>query len=190
MIPVGHWYKGLLLRLKKAEVEMPKTHVRTPLPMGKTVFSIVILLILIFSKYIYMASLNSYYTFYLIHKFGVSVQASQLYLFVFLIATAIGTLLGGPIGDRVGRKYVIWASILGAAPFTLIMPHVENLYLTAILSFCVGLTLSSAFPAILVYAQELLPYKLGLISGLFLVLPSGWRGLHRPYWGIWLTGMV
>lgn len=91
-----------------------------------------------------MASLNSYYTFYLIHKFGVSVQASQLYLFVFLIATAIGTLLGGPIGDRVGRKYVIWASILGAAPFTLIMPHVENLYLTTVLSFCVGLTLSSA----------------------------------------------
>ena len=167
MIPVGHWYKSFLLRLRKAEGETLKTSVCRPLPMGKTVFSIAILLILIFSKYIYMASLNSYYTFYLIHKFGVSVQASQLYLFVFLIATAIGTLLGGPIGDRVGRKYVIWASILGAAPFTLIMPHVENLYLTTILSFCVGLTLSSAFPAILVYAQELLPYKLGLISGLF-----------------------
>lgn len=183
MIPVGHWYKGLLLRLKKVEVEMPKTHVRTPLPMGKTVFSIVILLILIFSKYIYMASLNSYYTFYLIHKFGVSVQASQLYLFVFLIATAIGTLLGGPIGDRVGRKYVIWASILGAAPFTLIMPHVENLYLTAILSFCVGLTLSSAFPAILVYAQELLPYKLGLISGLFFGFAFGVAGIASAVLG-------
>lgn len=183
MIPVGHWYKGLLLRLKKAEVEMPKTHVRTPLPMGKTVFSIVILLILIFSKYIYMASLNSYYTFYLIHKFGVSVQASQLYLFVFLIATAIGTLLGGPIGDRVGRKYVIWASILGAAPFTLIMPHVENLYLTAVLSFCVGLTLSSAFPAILVYAQELLPYKLGLISGLFFGFAFGVAGIASAVLG-------
>ena len=183
MIPVGRWYKGLLLRLKKAEVEMPKTHVRTPLPMGKTVFSIVILLILIFSKYIYMASLNSYYTFYLIHKFGVSVQASQLYLFVFLIATAIGTLLGGPIGDRVGRKYVIWASILGAAPFTLIMPHVENLYLTAILSFCVGLTLSSAFPAILVYAQELLPYKLGLISGLFFGFAFGVAGIASAVLG-------
>lgn len=165
MIPVGHWYKSFLLRLRKAEGETLKTSVSRPLPMGKTVFSIAILLILIFSKYIYMASLNSYYTFYLIHKFGVSVQASQLYLFVFLIATAIGTLLGGPIGDRVGRKYVIWASILGAAPFTLIMPHVENLYLTTVLSFCVGLTLSSAFPAILVYAQELLPYKLGLIFG-------------------------
>ena len=183
MIPVGHWYKSFLLRLRKAEGETLKTSVCRPLPMGKTVFSIAILLILIFSKYIYMASLNSYYTFYLIHKFGVSVQASQLYLFVFLIATAIGTLLGGPIGDRVGRKYVIWASILGAAPFTLLMPHVENLYLTTILSFCVGLTLSSAFPAILVYAQELLPYKLGLISGLFFGFAFGVAGIASAVLG-------
>ena len=183
MIPVGHWYKSFLLRLRKAEGETLKTSVCRPLPMGKTVFSIAILLILIFSKYIYMASLNSYYTFYLIHKFGVSVQASQLYLFVFLIATAIGTLLGGPIGDRVGRKYVIWASILGAAPFTLLMPHVENLYLTPILSFCVGLTLSSAFPAILVYAQELLPYKLGLISGLFFGFAFGVAGIASAVLG-------
>ena len=169
--------------MRKAEGETLKTRVSRPLPMGKTVFSIAILLILIFSKYIYMASLNSYYTFYLIHKFGVSVQASQLYLFVFLIATAIGTLLGGPIGDRVGRKYVIWASILGAAPFTLIMPHVENLYLTTVLSFCVGLTLSSAFPAILVYAQELLPYKLGLISGLFFGFAFGVAGIASAVLG-------
>ena len=183
MIPVGHWYKSFLLRLRKAEGETLKTSVSRPLPMGKTVFSIAILLILIFSKYIYMASLNSYYTFYLIHKFGVSVQASQLYLFVFLIATAIGTLLGGPIGDRVGRKYVIWASILGAAPFTLIMPHVENLYLTTVLSFCVGLTLSSAFPAILVYGQELLPYKLGLISGLFFGFAFGVAGIASAVLG-------
>ena len=183
MIPVGHWYKSFLLRLRKAEGETLKTSVCRPLPMGKTVFSIAILLILIFSKYIYMASLTSYYTFSLIHKFGVSVQASQLYLFVFLIATAIGTLLGGPIGDRVGRKYVIWASILGAAPFTLIMPHVENLYLTTILSFCVGLTLSSAFPAILVYAQELLPYKLGLISGLFFGFAFGVAGIASAVLG-------
>ena len=183
MIPVGHWYKSFLLRLRKAEGETLKTSVSRPLPMGKTVFSIAILLILIFSKYIYMASLNSYYTFYLIHKFGVSVQASQLYLFVFLIATAIGTLLGGPIGDRVGRKYVIWASILGAAPFTLIMPHVENLYLTTVLSFCVGLTLSSAFPAILVYAQELLPYKLGLIAGLFFGFAFGVAGIASAVLG-------
>ena len=183
MIPVGHWYKSFLLRLRKAEGETLKTSVSRPLPMGKTVFSIAILLILIFSKYIYMASLNSYYTFYLIHKFGVSVQASQLYLFVFLIAKEIGTLLGGPIGDRVGRKYVIWASILGAAPFTLIMPHVENLYLTTVLSFCVGLTLSSAFPAILVYAQELLPYKLGLISGLFFGFAFGVAGIASAVLG-------
>ena len=183
MIPVGHWYKSFLLRLRKAEGETLKTSVSRPLPMGKTVFSIAILLILIFSKYIYMASLNSYYTFYLIHKFGVSVQASQLYLFVFLHATAIGTLLGGPIGDRGGRKYVIWASILGAAPFTLIMPHVENLYLTTVLSFCVGLTLSSAFPAILVYAQELLPYKLGLISGLFFGFAFGVAGIASAVLG-------
>lgn len=183
MIPVGHWYKRLLLRLKKADVTVGKVHVETPLPMGKTIFSIGILLILIFSKYIYMASLNSYYTFYLIEKFGVSIKASQLYLFLFLIATAIGTLMGGPIGDRVGRKYVIWASILGAAPFTLIMPHVDNLYLTAALSFCVGLTLSSAFPAILVYAQELLPYKLGLVSGLFFGFAFGVAGIASAVLG-------
>lgn len=183
MIPVGHWYKRLLLRLKKEEGGTAKMHIQPPLPMGQTIFSITILLILIFSKYIYMASLNSYYTFYLIEKFGVSVQASQMYLFVFLIATAIGTLLGGPIGDRVGRKYVIWASILGAAPFTLIMPHVDNLYLTAVLSFCVGLTLSSAFPAILVYAQELLPYKLGLISGLFFGFAFGVAGIASAVLG-------
>lgn len=140
--------------------------IERPLSSKMTVFAISILLILIFSKYIYMASLTSYYTFYLIHKFGVTVQASQLFLFVFLVATAIGTLVGGPVGDRVGRKYVIWASILGTAPFSMMMPHV-GLAWTVVLSFCVGLMLSSAFPAILLYAQELLPNKLGLISGLF-----------------------
>ena len=182
MYPICKWYKSYLNRMKAQTVSVRKP-VHLPLPMDKTALSIAILLILIFSKYIYMASLNSYYTFYLIHKFGVSVQASQLYLFVFLIATAIGTLLGGPIGDRVGRKYVIWASILGAAPFTLIMPHVENLYLTTVLSFCVGLTLSSAFPAILVYAQELLPYKLGLISGLFFGFAFGVAGIASAVLG-------
>ena len=124
-----------------------KPHLAMPLPMNKTVLSISILLVLIFSKYIYMASLNSYYTFYLIHKFGVSVQQSQLFLFVFLIATAVGTLVGGPISDRIGRKDVIWVSILGTAPFSMLMPHV-GLAGTVILSFCVGLMLSSAFPAI------------------------------------------
>ena len=182
MFPICRWYRAYLNHLKKRPI-LARTYIERPLSPGKTVFAITILMILIFSKYIYMASLNSYYTFYLIHKFGVSVQASQLYLFVFLIATAIGTLLGGPIGDRVGRKYVIWASILGAAPFTLIMPHVENLYLTTVLSFCVGLTLSSAFPAILVYAQELLPYKLGLISGLFFGFAFGVAGIASAVLG-------
>lgn len=182
MIPVGKWYKRLLLRIKRENTGISKNHVETPLPLKKTILAISILLILIFSKYIYMASLSSYYTFYLIEKFGVSVQTSQLFLFVFLIATAIGTLMGGPIGDRVGRKYVIWASILGAAPFTLLMPHM-NLLWTVILSFCVGLTLSSAFPAILVYAQELLPYKLGLISGLFFGLAFGVAGIASAVLG-------
>lgn len=150
--------------------------------MGKTALSIGILLILIFSKYIYMASLTSYYTFYLIHKFDVSVQESQLYLFVFLVATAVGTLAGGPIGDRVGRKFVIWASILGAAPFSLLMPH-ANLAWTIVLSFFVGLMLSSAFPAILLYAQELLPTKLGLVSGLFFGFAFGVAGVASAVLG-------
>ena len=138
MIPVCRWYKKYLNRIKCESVTM-NTHLAMPLPMNKT-------------------------TFYLIHKFGVSVQQSQLFLFVFLIATAIGTLVGGPIGDRIGRKYVIWVSILGTAPFSMLMPHV-GLVWTVVLSFCVGLMLSSAFPAILLYAQELLPNKLGLIFG-------------------------
>ena len=183
MTSVGRWYKGLLLRFKREDVGTSKRHIEMPLPLGKTIFSISILLILIFSKYIYMASLNSYYTFFLIEKFDVSVQSSQLFLFLFLIATALGTLMGGPIGDKIGRKYVIWASILGAAPFSLLMPHVHSLYLTAVLSFCVGLTLSSAFPAILVYAQELLPYKLGLISGLFFGFAFGVAGIASAVLG-------
>lgn len=156
--------------------------IERPLSSRMTVFAISILLILIFSKYIYMASLTSYYTFYLIHKFGVTVQASQLFLFVFLVATAIGTLVGGPVGDRIGRKYVIWASILGTAPFSMMMPHV-GLAWTVVLSFCVGLMLSSAFPAILLYAQELLPTKLGLISGLFFGFAFGVAGVASAVLG-------
>lgn len=181
MIPVCKWYKRYLIRVKR-EATAEKGRVEMPLPLAQTVFSISILLILIFSKYIYMASLSSYYTFYLIEKFGVSVQVSQVLLFVFLVSTAAGTLLGGPIGDRVGRKYVIWASILGAAPFALLIPHASLLW-TVVLSFCVGLTLSSAFPAILVYAQELLPYKLGLISGLFYGLAFGVAGIASAVLG-------
>ena len=129
-----------------------------------------------------MASLTNFYTFYLMHKFGVSIQVSQFYLFTFLFAAAVGTLLGGPIGDRIGRKYVIWVSILGVAPFTLLMPH-ANLFWTCVLSICIGLILSSAFSAILVYAQELLPMKLGLISGLFFGLAFGIAGVASAVLG-------
>lgn len=180
-VPICRWYKNYLMQVKWQK-SVGKRSEEMPLPLGKTVFSIAILLILIFSKYIYMASLNSYYTFYLIHKFGVTVQYSQILLFVFLVATALGTLLGGPIGDKVGRKYVIWASILGAAPFSLLMPHAD-LGWTIVLSFCVGLILSSAFPAILLYAQELLPYKLGLISGLFFGFAFGIAGIASAVLG-------
>lgn len=181
MMPVCKWYRTYLQRVKTRR-STTQTITPMPLPMPKTIFAICILMILIFSKYIYMASLNSYYTFYLIHKFGVSVQQSQLFLFVFLIATAIGTLAGGPVGDRIGRKYVIWMSILGTAPFSMLMPH-AGLVWTVILSFCVGLMLSSAFPAILVYAQELLPQKLGLISGLFFGFAFGVAGIASAILG-------
>lgn len=182
MLPVCRWYKRKIRIMKRYETTRPEIRQKAPLSPRLTVFSITILLILIFSKYIYMASLNSYYTFYLIHKFGVSVQQSQYFLFVFLFATAVGTLLGGPIGDKVGRKYVIWASILGTAPFSLLMPHV-NLLFTCVLSFLIGLILSSAFPAILVYAQELLPYKLGLVSGLFFGFSFGIAGIGSAVLG-------
>lgn len=181
MLPVCRWYKAYLTKLAEPHAVISQP-VKMPLPLGKTVFSISILLVLIFSKYIYMASLSSYYTFYLIHKFGVTIQQSQLFLFVFLIATAIGTLVGGPVGDRIGRKYVIWISILGAAPFSLLMPHVDLVW-TVVLSFCVGLMLSSAFPAILLYAQELLPRKLGLISGLFFGFAFGVAGIASAVLG-------
>ncbi|MCD8264110.1 MAG: MFS transporter [Tannerellaceae bacterium] len=182
MMPIGQWYKKQLLRMKDIPVS-GNEHKGSGLSTSKVVFSITILLLLIFSKYIYTASLTSYYTFYLIEKFGVSVQASQIYLFVFLIATAIGTMVGGPLGDKVGRKYVIWGSILGAAPFTLLMPHVNSLFLTAALTFCVGLILASAFPAIVVYAQELLPYKVGLVSGLFFGFAFGVAGIASAILG-------
>lgn len=182
MMPICRWYRSYLNHIKRRPM-LVRGEMERPLSSGMTIFAITILLILIFSKYIYMASLTSYYTFYLIHKFGVSIQDSQLYLFVFLVATAIGTLVGGPVGDRVGRKYVIWASILGTAPFSLLMPH-AGLALTVVLSFCVGFMLSSAFPAILLYAQELLPNKLGLISGLFFGFAFGIAGIASAVLGV------
>jgi FSR family fosmidomycin resistance protein-like MFS transporter len=180
-VPVCRWYKNRLQLLKQENTVM-KVRTESPLPMKLVVFSITILLLLIFSKYVYMASLSSYYTFYLIEKFNVAVQDSQIYLFVFLGATAIGTLLGGPVGDKIGRKYVIWVSILGAAPFTLLMPH-ANLFWTVVMSFFIGLIISSAFPAILLYAQELLPYKLGLVSGLFFGFAFGIAGIASAILG-------
>jgi FSR family fosmidomycin resistance protein-like MFS transporter len=181
MTPVCRWY-GRRLRLIMRGEASAKVSQAAPFRRGKTVFAIVILLLLIFSKYVYMASITSYYTFYLIEKFGVSVSHSQVFLFVFLIATAIGTLAGGPVGDRIGRKYVIWISILGAAPFALLMPC-AGLTMTVVLSFFTGLMLASAFPSILLYAQELLPYKLGLVSGLFFGFAFGIAGIASAILG-------
>ena len=137
---------------------------------------------LVFSKYIYLVSLSSYYTFYLIDKFHVSVAASQIYLFIFLFAVAAGTFMGGPLGDHFGRKYIIWGSILGVAPFTLLLPHV-NLFWTAVLTVITGLILASAFSAIIVYAQELVPGKVGMISGLFFGLAFGAAGIGSAILG-------
>ncbi|RAW97999.1 MULTISPECIES: MFS transporter [unclassified Photorhabdus] len=149
----------------------------------KTVIgSLVILLILIFSKYFYLTSISSYYTFYLIHKFGISVQSAQFHLFIFLFAVAAGTIIGGPLGDRIGRKYVIWISILGVAPFTLVLPY-TSLYWTSILSVIIGVILASAFSAILVYAQELIPGKTGMVSGLFFGLAFGMGGIGAAVLG-------
>lgn len=183
MLPVCRWYRARLKEWDERRRQRgEELRHEMPYSVPKTVFIIGVIIVLIFSKYIYMASLNSYYTFYLIHKFGVSVQDSQFYLFIFLFATAAGTLLGGPIGDRIGRKYVIWGSILGTAPFSLLMPHV-GLVPTVILSFLIGFILSSAFPAILVYAQELLPYKIGLISGIFYGFAFGIAGIASAVLG-------
>lgn len=183
MLPVCRWYRARLKEWDERRRQRGEgLRHEMPYSVPKTVFIIGVIIVLIFSKYIYMASLNSYYTFYLIHKFEVSVQDSQFYLFIFLFATAAGTLLGGPIGDRIGRKYVIWGSILGTAPFSLLMPHV-GLVPTVILSFLIGFILSSAFPAILVYAQELLPYKIGLISGIFYGFAFGIAGIASAVLG-------
>jgi FSR family fosmidomycin resistance protein-like MFS transporter len=179
---LGFWYKAHLFSLKRK----PKAkHFETAIHLSKSriTISIIILLVLIFSKYFYLASMTSYYTFYLIHKFHVSVQASQLYLFAFLLAVAAGTILGGPLGDKFGRKYIIWFSILGAAPFTLLLPH-ASLFFTCILSILIGVILASAFPAILVYAQELLPGKIGTVSGLFFGFAFGMGGLGSAILGM------
>ena len=157
----------------------------TPLPSKQTRNAILVLLVLLFSKYVYLASLTSYYTFYLIHRFHVSVQNAQMHLFAFLAAVAVGTIIGGPIGDRVGRRYVIWFSILGAAPFALLLP-IANLFWTGPLTVAIGLMLASAFPAIVVFGQELVPGKVGMISGLFFGFSFGMAGLGAAALG-WLA---
>lgn len=152
------------------------------LPVGRVRAALAVLIVLIFSKYFYLASLTSYYTFYLIHRFGVSVQSAQIHLFVFLGAVAAGTIIGGPVGDRFGRKRVIWGSILGVLPFTLVLPYV-GLAWTGVVSALIGLIIASAFSAILVYAQELLPGRVGLISGLFFGLAFGVAGIGAAVLG-------
>jgi len=176
---VGNWYRGFMLsRSKKINIQT----VVNQFSRAKVIFSVCILLLLIFSKYFYMASLTNYFTFYLIDKFHVSVQTSQIYLFVFLFSVAAGTLLGGPIGDKIGRKYVIWASILGTAPFALLLPH-ANLFWVGVLIVPIGMILASAFSAILVYAQELIPGKVGLVAGLFFGFAFGMGGIGSALLG-------
>jgi FSR family fosmidomycin resistance protein-like MFS transporter len=177
---VGQWYRHHGL----ARLSLGATSRRAgpPLPRRKTLGGIAILLALIFSKYVYLASLTSYFTFYLIHRFAVSVQVAQLHLFAFLGAVAVGTIAGGPLGDRFGRKYVIWFSILGALPFTLLLPH-ASLFWTGPLTIVIGLILASAFPAIVVFAQELVPGKIGMISGLFFGFSFGMGGIGAAVLG-------
>lgn len=180
LLQVSRWYATHHIapgtgRVRKA--------IEAPHPRNVVLGAIVVLMVLIFSKYFYVAGLGSFYTFYLMEKFGLSVQSAQVHLFVFLFASAVGTVAGGPIGDRVGRKPVIWASILGVAPFALLLPY-ANLFWTTTLTIAIGLILSSAFSAILVYAQELMPGKVGMVSGLFFGFAFGMGGLGAAVLGV------
>lgn len=176
---VGRWYSTH--GRARTAVTAKRTHI-AHLSQGRIGLSIAVLVALVFSKFVYMACLNNYLTFYLIETFGVSVHSSQLYLFVFLAAVAAGTFLGGPLGDYFGRKYVIWFSILGTVPFTLLLPY-ANLEWTLVLAMIIGLILSSAFSAIVVYAQELVPGRTGMIAGLFFGLAFGMGGLGAAILG-------
>ncbi|TNV20663.1 MFS transporter [Buttiauxella sp. B2] len=179
LLQISRWYAAQH-RMAKGKAAAP---VVNPLPRKQVIQAVSVLLVLIFSKYFYMASISSYYTFYLMHKFGLSVQNAQFHLFAFLFAVAAGTVIGGPVGDKIGRKYVIWGSILGVAPFTLFLPYV-SLYWTGILTVIIGFILASAFSAILVYAQELMPGRIGMVSGLFFGFAFGMGGLGAAILGL------
>ena len=181
LVNVGGWAKKQAAKIRKSRAAHCE-HLHSCLPTKRVVLSIGVLMALLFSKYFYLASLTSYYTFYLISKFHLSVRTSQIYLFVFLGAVAMGTIIGGPVGDRIGRKYVIWCSILGVLPFTLVLPY-ANLFWTGILSVVIGLVLASAFSAIVVYAQELVPGRVGMISGLCYGFAFGVAGLGAALLG-------
>jgi MFS transporter, FSR family, fosmidomycin resistance protein len=181
LVRLGHWYRAHLELRQKNRTPAHLPTVAT-LPRGQVVRAMIVLGALIFSKYFYLASLTNYYTFYLIHKFGVSVQHAQIFLFIFLFSVAAGTIIGGPVGDRIGRKYVIWVSILGVAPFTMLLPYV-GLTATAILTVFIGLILASAFSAILVYATELVPGKVGTIAGVFFGFAFGIAGIASALLG-------
>jgi FSR family fosmidomycin resistance protein-like MFS transporter len=178
---VGRWYSETIAARKKSAGPRADEF-RPPVARGRTAVSVLILLVLIFSKYFYLAGMNSYFTFFLIDRFALPIRSAQLHLFLFQLSVAAGTLIGGPIGDRYGRKYVIWGSILGVAPFTLALPY-ANLLWTTVLSIVIGLVLASAFSAILVYAQELLPGRVGLISGLFFGFAFGMGGIGSAVLG-------
>ena len=179
LIRVGRWYGAHHI----ASGGRKTVAAVAPYPRKVVLGAIAVLLVLIFSKYFYVAGLSSFYTFYLIERFGLTVQSAQLHLFLFLFASALGTVAGGPVGDRIGRKPVIWFSILGVAPFALLLPH-ANLFWTTTLTIVIGLVLSSAFSAILVYAQELMPGKVGMVSGLFFGFAFGMGGLGAAVLGI------
>lgn len=178
---VGRWYANHLY-LKQSLGSKASHHTITRFSRRQILWAVFILLVLIFSKYFYLASMTSYFTFFLIDKFGVTAQESQLYLFAFLAAVAFGTIVGGPLGDRFGRKYVIWLSILGAAPFTLLLPYV-SLFWTIVLAVVIGVIIASAFSAILVYATDLVPGKVGTIAGLFFGFAFGLGGLGSAVLG-------
>jgi FSR family fosmidomycin resistance protein-like MFS transporter len=178
---IAKWYQKQIL-FKAANKGKIVQEPGVQLSRKKVLFSLGVLIVLIFSKYFYLTSMTSYYTFYLIDKFHVTLQQSQFYLFAFLGAVAAGTLLGGPLGDRFGRKYIIWISILGAAPFTLMLPY-ASLFWTAVLSVIIGIIIASAFSAILVYATELVPGKVGMIAGLFFGLAFGMGGIGSAVLG-------